>query len=37
MRDLPRPERIFQVIMPDLPTEFPPPRTLATRPNNLPG
>jgi predicted ATPase/class 3 adenylate cyclase/DNA-binding CsgD family transcriptional regulator len=30
------PVRIFQVIAPDLPTEFPPLRTLDNLPNNLP-
>jgi predicted ATPase/class 3 adenylate cyclase len=36
LRDLYRPERVFQLRHPDLPAEFPPLRTLATRPNNLP-
>jgi predicted ATPase/class 3 adenylate cyclase len=36
LRDLYRPERIFQLVHPALPSEFPPVRTLATRPNNLP-
>src|SRR5262245_10522896 len=36
LRDLYRPERVFQLLHPDLPSEFPPLRTLATRPNNLP-
>ena len=36
LRDLYRPERVFQLLHPDLPAEFPPIRTLATRPNNLP-
>ena len=36
LRDLYRPEHIFQLLHPDLPAEFPPIRTLATRPNNLP-
>ena len=30
------PERVFQLLHPDLPADFPPIRTLATRPNNLP-
>src|SRR5262249_50559287 len=34
--DLQRPERVFQVVVPDLPAEFPPLRTLDNRPNNLP-
>ncbi len=33
---LPFPTRIFQVIAPDLPTEFPPLRTIDNLPNNLP-
>ncbi|MGH7961181.1 MAG: adenylate/guanylate cyclase domain-containing protein, partial [Candidatus Binatia bacterium] len=36
LKDLVPPERIFQVVSPDLPSEFPPLRTLTTRPNNLP-
>jgi predicted ATPase/class 3 adenylate cyclase len=36
LRDLYRPERVFQLLYPDLPADFPPLRTLATRPNNLP-
>lgn len=36
LRDLYRPERVFQLLHPDLPTDFPPIRTLATCPNNLP-
>src|SRR5215212_9468088 len=36
LRDLYRPERVFQLLHPDLPAEFPPIRTLTTRPNNLP-
>jgi predicted ATPase/class 3 adenylate cyclase/DNA-binding NarL/FixJ family response regulator len=36
LKDLQRPEHIFQLNHPDLPSQFPPPRTLATRPNNLP-
>jgi predicted ATPase/class 3 adenylate cyclase len=36
LRDLYRPERVFQLLHPDIPTDFPPIRTLATRPNNLP-
>jgi predicted ATPase/class 3 adenylate cyclase len=34
--DLVRPERIFQVVSRDLPADFPPLRTLDSRPNNLP-
>ena len=36
LKDLFRPERIFQLAAPDLPSEFPPLRTLEGRPNNLP-
>src|SRR5215207_4268431 len=36
LRDLYRPERVFQLLHPDLTADFPPLRTLATRPNNLP-
>jgi predicted ATPase len=36
LRDLYRPERVFQLLHPDLPADFPPIRTLASRPNNLP-
>jgi class 3 adenylate cyclase len=36
LRDLYRPEQVFQLLHPDLPADFPPIRTLATRPNNLP-
>ena len=36
LRDLYQPERVFQLLHPDLPADFPPIRTLATRPNNLP-
>ncbi len=37
LRDLDRPEHVFQLLHPDLPADFPPIRTLATRSNNLPG
>jgi predicted ATPase/class 3 adenylate cyclase/Flp pilus assembly protein TadD len=36
LKDLYRPERIFHLAAPDLPTEFPPLKTLDNRPNNLP-
>jgi predicted ATPase/class 3 adenylate cyclase len=36
LKDLSRPEHIFQVVMPSLPADFPPLRTLDARPNNLP-
>jgi predicted ATPase/class 3 adenylate cyclase len=36
LKDLQRPERIFQLIAPDLSSEFPPLKTLDNQPNNLP-
>jgi predicted ATPase/class 3 adenylate cyclase/Tfp pilus assembly protein PilF len=36
LKDLVRPERIFQLVAPGLPSEFSPLRTLEGRPNNLP-
>src|SRR5918997_3674657 len=36
LKDLFRPERVFQLTAPGLPAEFPPLRTLESRPNNLP-
>jgi len=36
LRDLARPQHLFQVIAADLPSEFPPLRSLDTLPNNLP-
>jgi predicted ATPase len=36
LKDLSRPERIFQLTVPDLPSEFPTLRTLETQNNNLP-
>jgi predicted ATPase/class 3 adenylate cyclase len=36
LKDLSRPERVFQLTAPDLPSEFPPLRTLESRTNNLP-
>ena len=36
LRDLYRPERVFQLLHPELPAHFPPLRTLAAHPNNLP-
>ena len=36
LKDLFRPERVFQFSAPELPPEFPPLRTLESRPNNLP-
>ena len=36
LKDLLQPERIFQLVHPLLPSEFPPVNTLDRRPNNLP-
>jgi predicted ATPase/class 3 adenylate cyclase len=36
LRDLYQPQRVFQLLHPDLPADFPPIRSLATGPNNLP-
>lgn len=36
LKDLARPEHLFQAVVPDLPSEFPPVRSLETLPNNLP-
>jgi predicted ATPase/class 3 adenylate cyclase len=36
LKDLFRPERVFQVLAPELPSEFPPLRTLDAYRNNLP-
>lgn len=36
LKDLSRPERFFQVVVPDLPAEFPPLRSLAHTRTNLP-
>ena len=36
LKDLFRPERVFQLVSPDLPSEFPPLRTLDSYRNNLP-
>jgi predicted ATPase/class 3 adenylate cyclase len=36
LKDLTRPERVFQLVHPDLPADFPHLRTLDVRPNNLP-
>ncbi len=36
LRDLNRPERVFQAVAPDLPAEFPALRSLEIFPNNLP-
>lgn len=36
LRDLARPQRLFQVVAPGLPIDFPPPKSLDSLPNNLP-
>jgi class 3 adenylate cyclase len=36
LRDHARPERVYQLCAPELPADFPPPRGLNARPNNLP-
>ncbi len=36
LKDLTRPEHVYQLVAPDLPADFPPLRTLDSRPNNLP-
>jgi predicted ATPase/class 3 adenylate cyclase len=36
LKDLSKPERIFQIVTKDLPSEFPPLRSLEVMPNNLP-
>src|SRR4051812_18101142 len=36
LKDLIRPERIFQVVAPDLPSAFPPLHTVDAHPHNLP-
>ncbi len=36
LRDLARPEQVYQLLAPDLPADFPPLRSLDVLPNNLP-
>lgn len=36
LKDLQRPEQVYQLLHPDLPSEFPPLNSLEARPNNLP-
>ncbi|MDQ4078143.1 MAG: tetratricopeptide repeat protein, partial [Chloroflexota bacterium] len=36
LKDLTRPEQVFQLVVPGLPVDFPPLQSLGTRPNNLP-
>ena len=36
LKDLPAPEHLYQIVAPGLPREFPPVRSIDSRPNNLP-
>ena len=36
LKDLPHPEHIYQIVLTDVPSEFPPLRSLSSSPNNLP-
>jgi predicted ATPase len=36
LKDLAHPERLYQLVVQGLPSEFPPPKSLDARPNNLP-
>jgi class 3 adenylate cyclase len=36
LKDLARPEQVFQLVVSDLPSQFPPLKTLHSHPNNLP-
>ncbi len=36
LKDLSHPQHLFQVVIPDLPSEFPPLKSLDAQPNNLP-
>lgn len=36
LKDLDEPQHLFQVVIPELPSDFPPPRSAESRPNNLP-
>jgi predicted ATPase/class 3 adenylate cyclase len=36
LKDLAHPEHLYQLVIEGLPAEFPPPKTLDARPNNLP-
>ena len=36
LRDVPGPQRVFQLVLPELPDQFPPLRTLENGPTNLP-
>src|SRR5439155_2359258 len=36
LKDIARPERLYDLVIEGVPADFPPPRTLDARPNNLP-
>jgi predicted ATPase len=36
LKDLAHPERLYELVVPGLPADFPPPKSLNARPNNLP-
>ncbi|MEM8769065.1 MAG: tetratricopeptide repeat protein [Pseudomonadota bacterium] len=36
LKDIEAPERLFQIVIPELPSDFPPPRSAETKPANLP-
>jgi predicted ATPase/class 3 adenylate cyclase len=36
LKDIDQPERLHDLVIDDLPADFPPPRTMDARPNNLP-
>jgi predicted ATPase/class 3 adenylate cyclase/DNA-binding SARP family transcriptional activator len=36
LKDLARPEHLFQIVSPELPADFPPLKTIDSRPHNLP-
>ena len=36
LKDIEHPEQLFDIVIEGIPSEFPPPRTLDARPNNLP-
>ncbi|TMD40688.1 MAG: adenylate/guanylate cyclase domain-containing protein [Chloroflexi bacterium] len=36
LKDIQQPEHLYELVIEGLPAEFPPPRTLEARPNNLP-
>ena len=36
LKDLTDPQRLYQLVVPELPADFPPPRSAESKPNNLP-